>query len=67
MTVQTINNETIIRIPSSVNFAYLQDFLDYLNVKIILSKSQATDIEIDKIAEDAQTEWWKNNKSKFIK
>jgi len=67
MTVQTINNETIIRIPNSVNFAYLQDFLDYLNVKIILSKSQATDIEIDKIAEDAQAEWWKNNKSKFIK
>jgi len=67
MTVQTINNKTIIRIPSSVSFAYLQDFLDYLNVKIILSKSQATDIEIDKIAEDAQTEWWKNNKSKFIK
>ncbi len=67
MLIQNINNETIIRVPSSVNFVYIQDFIDYLSVKTILSKSQATDEQIDKIAEDAQSEWWKKNKSKFLK
>lgn len=67
MLIQNINNETIIRVPSSVNFVYMQDFIDYLSVKTILSKSQATDKQIDKIAEDAQSEWWKKNKSKFLK
>jgi hypothetical protein len=67
MLIQNINNETIIRVPNSVNFAYMQDFIDYLSVKTILSKSQATDEQIDKIAEDAQAQWWKKNKSKFLK
>ncbi len=67
MLIQTINNETIITVPSSVNFSYLQDFIDYLNVKSIVSNSQATEEEIDQIAEDAQENWWKNNKNKFVK
>ena len=67
MNVQAINNETIIRFPNSVNFAFLQDFIDYINVKTILSKSKANDTEIDALAESAQEDWWKNNKSKFIK
>ena len=67
MLIQNINNETIIRVPNSVNFAYMQDFIDYLSVKTILSKSQATDEQIDKIAEDAQAQGWKKNKSKFLK
>ena len=67
MNVQVMNNETIIRFPNSVNFAFLQDFIDYINVKTILSKSKANDTEIDDLAESAQEDWWKNNKSKFIK
>ena len=67
MLIQTINNETIITVPSSVNFSYLQDFIDYLNVKSIVSNSQATEEEIDQIAEEAQENWWKNNKNKFVK
>lgn len=67
MLIQNINNETIIRVPSSVNFVYMQDFIDYLSVKTILSKSQATDKQIDEIAENAQADWWKKNKSKFLK
>ena len=67
MNGQVINNETIIRFPNSVNFAFLQDFIDYINVKTILSKSKANDTEIDDLAESAQEDWWKNNKSKFIK
>jgi hypothetical protein len=38
MLIQNINNETIIRVPNAVNFVYMQDFIDYLSVKTILSK-----------------------------
>ena len=66
MTIQSIENETIIRIPNSVNYSFLQDFIDYLQVKSILSNSQATDNEIDSISEKAQTDWWEINKNKFL-
>ena len=66
MTIQSIENETIIRIPNSVNYSFLQDFIDYLQVKSILSNSQATDNEIDGISEKAQTDWWEINKNKFL-
>jgi hypothetical protein len=67
MIVQTKNNETIIRIPNSIDFAYLQDFIDYIAVKSILSKSKATDKQVTDIAEKAQANWWKKNKNKLIK
>ena len=67
MIVKTTNEETIITIPKSVDFTYLQDFIDYLTVKSIVSKSKATDKEISKISEDAQQEWWDKNKGNFIK
>jgi hypothetical protein len=67
MIVQTKNNDTIITIPNSVNYTYLQDFLDYLTIKSIISKSKATEKQISDLAEKAQTEWWNKNKSKFVK
>jgi hypothetical protein len=67
MTVQTIDNETVIRIPSKVKFDLLQSFLDYLTVKSILAQSQASEEEIEALAEQAQEDWWTANKSRFIK
>ena len=67
MIVQTKNNETIIKVPNSIDFTYLQDFIDYLTVKSIVSKSKATDKQITAMAEEAQASWWKKNKSRFVK
>jgi hypothetical protein len=67
MTVESINNETVIRVPSSIKFNFIQDFIDYLNAISIISKSQANEKEIDDLAEEAQEQWWKNNKSRFLK
>jgi len=67
MTVEFINNETVIRVPSSIKFDFIQDFIDYINAKSIISNSKASDQEIDKLAEEAQEEWWKNNKAKFLR
>jgi hypothetical protein len=67
MVVESINNETVIRVPSSIKFDFIQDFIDYLSVKSIISKSQANDEEIDILAEQAQSDWWEKNKSKFLR
>jgi len=67
MKVETINNETIIRVPNSVKFNFIQEFIDYLSTKSIVSKSKATDEEIDLLAEQAQADWWNQNKAKFLK
>ena len=67
MRIQSNSNETIIRLSNAVDFTYLQDFIDYLTVKSIVSKSKATDKQIATIAEKAQAAWWKKNKRKFIK
>lgn len=67
MLVQTQNNQTIITVPSSIKFSYLQDFLDYINVKETLSKSKAKDKEVDNLSEKIQEEWWVKNKKRFIK
>ena len=67
MKVETINNETIISVPNTINFDFIQDFIDYLSTKSILSKSQADDDEIDLLAEQAQADWWNQNKSNFLK
>ena len=67
MIVETKNKETIIKIPNTIDFTYLQDFLDYITVKSIVSKSKATDKQVNDIAEKAQANWWKKNKSKFVK
>ena len=66
MTVQTLESNIVITIPNSVNFTYLQDFLNYLRVKSIVAKSQATDDEVDAMAEQAQADWWKHNKKTFL-
>ncbi len=67
MIVESINNETVIRVPNTIKFNFIQDFIDYLSAKSIISKSMATDDEIDSLAEQAQSDWWEKNKSKFLK
>jgi hypothetical protein len=67
MTIQQNTTETIITIPNTVRFEYLQAFLDYLSVKTTLSQSQATEEDIMRIAEEAQANWWTANKDKFLR
>lgn len=67
LTIETTANETIIHLPNSVKFEFLQQMLDYLSVKEILSRSQADEQAIDKFAEEVQDNWWKANKSRWIK
>ncbi|MEA5461343.1 hypothetical protein VB796_19925 [Arcicella sp. LKC2W] len=67
MSIERINNEFLIKIPSSVDIGILQQFLDYVRVKTIASQSTASDEDILGIADDINKNWWIENKQHFIK
>jgi hypothetical protein len=66
MSIERINNEFLIKIPSSVDIGILQQFLDYVRVKTIASQSNALDEDILQIADDINRNWWIENKQHFI-
>jgi hypothetical protein len=67
LTIETTASETIIHLPNSVKFEFLQQMLDYLAAKEILSRSQADEKAVEELSEEAQSKWWKANKSRWIK
>lgn len=66
MSIQRINNEFLIKIPSSVDIGILQQFLDYVRFKTIASQSTASYEDILQIADDINKNWWIENKQHFI-
>ena len=66
--VSKANSYYQIKIPilESYNDKYIRKFLDYLKIKEIASKSQATDEDIEKLSEEFTKEWWDKNKDKFL-
>jgi hypothetical protein len=59
MQVQTLNDQYLIQIEqSAVSMPELQRMLDYLRVKSIVTRSQATQTDIDQLADEmTQTGW----------
>ncbi len=67
MIVETIKNETLIRIPSTVDFKIVQSMIDYFRIVEILMKNKGTETDASKLAEEVDRNWWKINKKRFIK
>ena len=65
MIIETINNETLIRIPSGIDFKIIQSVLDYLRISEILSKNQGSDLDASKLAEEVDKEWWRKNNRNY--
>jgi endonuclease III-like uncharacterized protein len=66
MIIESKDNEIIIRISSNVNLEDIQKSLDYIRYKEILSKSKATELDVEKLAAEVNESWWSKNKSKYI-
>lgn len=66
MILERTKDEILIRLPGTLEFSYLEDLLNYLNVKAILAKSEATDEDIEMLSEEVKSSWWTENKSRFI-
>ena len=67
MRIERQNDELVIRIPTNIETNVIQEFIDYLQYKTIVSKSKATSEETEKLAEIISKNWWKKNKKRFIK
>ena len=61
------NNEIILKIPADFDVLGLQRIINYLKYKEIIKKSEATEEFIAKISEESKSNWWKENKEKYIK
>ncbi|MBC7571388.1 MAG: hypothetical protein H7319_16905 [Spirosoma sp.] len=66
MNVIRRQNELVVQIPNDIPFAYLDELISYLNIKSILAKSQATDEDVETLANEITTNWWVNNKDRLL-
>lgn len=67
MILERQNNEIVIRIQERVDINVLQNFIDYLKIKSIISKSKASEDNIENISKEINSSWWNKNKSRLIK
>lgn len=68
MTLQTIGNQLVIQIPTNVvDILDIQDFLNFLKYKSIVSKSQATDENIEEIVNEINNSLYERNKNRYKK
>ncbi len=66
MNVIRRQNELVVQIPNDIPVAYLDELISYLNIKSILAKSQATDEDVETLANEITTNWWVNNKDRLL-
>lgn len=67
MLVERTNREVIIRLPASVDTEDLQDFLNYARYKELTSGFKVAQKEVDKLANQINSSWWKKNRKRLIK
>ncbi len=58
----------VIRIPVADSYEdrVTREFLGHVKVEKILSRSQATEEQVSELAEELQSNWWKENKERFL-
>ncbi|WP_184549530.1 hypothetical protein [Mucilaginibacter sp. FT3.2] len=67
MIIERNSKEVIIRLPASVNTDDLQNFIDYARYKELVSKSKATQQDIDELADNINKSWWTENREHLTK
>lgn len=67
MTIERTSEEVIIRLPADVDTDGLQRLIDYLTYKEATAKSEATQANVDILANETKQGWWAQNKSRLVK
>jgi hypothetical protein len=67
MVLERTANEVIIRLPANINWEDLELMIRFIKYKQNVSKSKATQEEIDQLARDVNKQWWEENKHRFLK
>lgn len=67
MQIERTNKEILIRLSPDTDLTGLQRIIDYLKFREVVTKSKASEKEIDTISTDSKSDWWVKNKSRFVK
>lgn len=67
MVIERTEKEVLLRLPSNFDPEILQKIIDFIKFKEAIATSQATENEINNLANESKKNWWKENKSKFVK
>lgn len=67
MQIERTEKEIIIRGSSKTDLSGLQRILDFIRVKEMGAENMVSDVEIEELARESKSTWWKENKSRFIK
>ena len=67
MVIERTNKEIIFRLPADIDVSGLQRIVNYLKYKEAIKKSQGTEDQANKLADESKKSWWAENKSRFIK
>lgn len=67
MVVERSNNQIIFKVSEKIDTQNIQRLMEYLEYLELTLKVKATQEDADKLADELNENWWKKNKSKFIK
>ncbi len=67
MIIERTNKEIIIKLPNYIDIDGLEDFFDFLSYKEATENSQAKQKDVDNLVKEIKRDWWKKNRSRFIK
>jgi hypothetical protein len=67
MVIEKINNEIIFRLPADIDTTGFERIVKYLKYKEAIRKSEGTDEQANKLADESKKRWWTENKTRFIK
>ena len=67
MVIERTKTEVLLRIPANFDTESLQKIIDFLKYKEALKESQATEKQANDLANESKSNWWKANKTRFIK
>ncbi len=62
MTIERTEDEIIIRIPANIDIDDIQDMVDLIKNREIVSKSKATQQQIDELSKDVNRSIWRKIK-----
>ena len=66
MTIQNIDNQIIITLPSTIDLEGVQRLINYLLYKEATKDSKAKQEDVDQLAREVNKQWWEENKHRFL-
>ncbi|HEY5327611.1 MAG TPA: hypothetical protein VIJ27_11475 [Mucilaginibacter sp.] len=66
MVIERLNQDIIIRPAAGINMGAVQKVIDYINVLEIAAQNRGTEEQAAELAREVDTNWWKENKHRFL-